>query len=898
MAIAFKSRSLTGGQNSSGQSNAAAQTVAAGDTLVAILHMDCRGSGTLVTGTVTDSQGNTWTRIGASESSVASHQQRTEVWIATNTSFSGSLSFTVALSGTAQAWTIQIQNYTGVVQKPTSVKFSTNYTGSSVSAAINQANVNTTDMIVAFYTSNNTIPGGGPSGFTFADATTSGLSEVAQAYKLESSVVTETGNFGNASYAAYGTLVLYSAAVIVPSNKFDGSALNTGNGSATSSISYDAAAGDIVVIGVGAHSHTNQCRVSTITDSAGLTWHRRRQSTTQTPYTSNSSDRITCEYWWAFAASRVVGGTITVTFDTTSNLDYSQAFWASFAGVGNTSKPWASAAAGFVQTFGNSGSTQLMTPSVTSSATGDMLIGFFASLTKTPGSVPAINGTPPMGAGVTSTGTAQGVGGTYNRAPSASTFQWNWNNAQNGYTSFGDALGITGGGAGDASDLTSGPTLDAAVSVAPGNTMPATFTYSANANRLIVLQITSEGDGGYIPVTAVSDGTLTFQRRSRKQVRSLAVGSGQAEYVTMEIWWAYTTVAVSSRTMTVTYDTSASSGHRNVLGTISTYDNIQNTSAPWDNNASAHNDFSYANASTKQASPSFNITTSQTNDLVLGWSYEGESSGSGILSTAGSGFTLNASGNVVRGSTPNRVWLNSERKAVTASGTQSVAFTDATGKLLWIVIGDALSGTMTGSNTDTSVTNITSTITTSLTKASQSLAGTEKMTGTIVSSFSRFSQSLSGVMGSVTGTATSNFGRFAQQASGYTNVFGDIVSTFGRFGQTVTAFEIISGSIDTALHGINEAGTGVMSGEEIFSGTITSSFSGISQALTGTETISGDITTRFGNVSGQMVGNAAQGLVIIQGPAVSNFGGFSQVLSGRSQLDTSSTFYSWYNTDG
>lgn len=494
---------------------------------------------------------------------------------------------------------------------------------------------------------------------------------------------------------------------------------NDGNGSATSTITYSASAGDIVVIGIGAHSHTNFCKVKSITDTGGLTWRRRRASKQLHTYTSNSSDRSNIELWWAYAASAQTSKSITITFNTTSNLDYSQAFWASFSGVGNTSKPWASAAAGFEQKFTNSGSTQMMTPSVTSSATGDMLVGFFASLTKSPGSVPTTGvGVTAIGAGVTSTGTAQGVGGAFNTAPGVSTYQWNWNNAQNGYASIGDALGITGGGAGDDSDLTPAPTIVASGSqlYAPGNTTPAVFSYNMNiaADALIVIEAVTESDGGYMPISSMSDGTLTYQRRSMTQLRALNVGSGQGEYLCFEVWWAHSPIAVTSgtRNLTVNHDTSASSGHRNLLFIGTQFQDTNDPLAPWD--ATAFGRFTYANASTKQTNPSVNYTTTSNNALVLGFAFEMESSGSGVLATAGSGYT--SINNLNRGLTPNRVWLNWERKAQAAAGASSVAFSDATGKLTWIVIADALSGQSTGSgaNVDSTATGTTLTVTDSL----------------------------------------------------------------------------------------------------------------------------------------------------------------------------------------
>lgn len=535
---------------------------------------------------------------------------------------------------------------------------------------------------------------------------------------------------------------------------------HSGNGSATSSVTYSAEAGDIVVIGIGALSHTNYCKVKSIVDSAGLTWRRRRQTKQTFAYTSNSSDRAVLEYWWANASSAVASGTITITFDTTSNLDYSQAFWTSYQGVGNTAKPWAAVGAGAQQLYSNAAVSQAMTPGVTSSTTGDELIGFFASLTKSPSSVPTvgINVTPmgPAGTatGVASTGTAQGVGGVMNKAPSVGSFAWNWNNNQFGYVSIGDALGVATGGAGDDSDLTAIPSVTSTDTLAPGNTIPSTGSYNALADELLIVEFATDATGGYMPATSISDGTLTYTRRGQTQLRALqSLGATQGEYTEVEVWWAHTKVAFTGRTLTINYDSSATSSHGNPIIYVHHIADVQDPAAPFDDNASAHGVHTYAHASVKETNPSASYTTSQLNDLILAWSFEYESSGSGAISTVGSGYTSITT--QTRGTTPSRTYFTAERKTQAVAGASTAARADATGKLHWILVSDAISGTMTGSASDTSAVSATAGGATITVTVSLSTVGGATVSGTATGSTITDTVSLSSV-GTATGGSLAN----------------------------------------------------------------------------------------------------------------------------------------------
>lgn len=327
---------------------------------------------------------------------------------------------------------------------------------------------------------------------------------------------------------------------------------NSGNGSATSTLTYSASAGDIVVLIVGAHSHTNFCKVNGVTDTGGLTWRRRRHERFLFPYTSNSSDRATLDVWWAFAASAQTSKAITVSFDTTSNLDFSQAFYGSFSGVGNTSKPWASDTCGFSQNYGNTSTAQFITTRVDSVVTGDKLIGAFASLTKSPQSVPTLNGTTAMGAGVASTGTAQGVGATSNNAPSGpSTFAWNYNNQQTGYVSIGDTLGISASPAG--SDLDTTLQILGTPTFASGSTgASSTLTFQNTAPCTAILTFSTYGVGSYVGISGVTDDAgHTWTRRSRKEFTTVHTDFSGLDHFTMETWWA-DIPAVHSSNVTIT----------------------------------------------------------------------------------------------------------------------------------------------------------------------------------------------------------------------------------------------------------------------------------------------------------------------------------------------------------
>src|SRR5258708_4113397 len=111
MAIAKSSAAGSGGTTTSGTVSPA--TVNAGDYMVLSLEMDCHTSGIIQTGTITDTNSNSWSLLASIQSTVVGHEQRFELWGAKNPS-AVTPTISVSISGAIVAWGASCCSFNGV----------------------------------------------------------------------------------------------------------------------------------------------------------------------------------------------------------------------------------------------------------------------------------------------------------------------------------------------------------------------------------------------------------------------------------------------------------------------------------------------------------------------------------------------------------------------------------------------------------------------------------------------------------------------------------------------------------------------------------------------------------------------------------------------------------------
>lgn len=253
---------------------------------------------------------------------------------------------------------------------------------------------------------------------------------------------------------------------------------------------------------------------------------------------------------------------------------------------------------------------------------------------------------------------------------------------------------------------------------------------------------------------------------------------------------------------------------------------------------------------------------------------------------------------------------SAEISKITSAGVVTAAF-GTTGANPQMIVLDpgagTISGTMTTNLTKVSqslagadITNI-GTITTRLTKASQSLVGKESNTGTITTRLTKASLSISATNTPLGGTITTRLTKVNQSGamtiSGGPN--GTISTALKGISQQAAAPLNLTGSIQTSLRGVSQHATDI----EVFTGTITTNlpahsiqitartfeqFIGhivtnlqpINMAAVAEEDIIGRVTTHLGSADGHMTASVVNAEVIILGPIVTNLRGFKTPILG------------------
>jgi hypothetical protein len=435
----------------------------------------------------------------------------------------------------------------------------------------------------------------------------------------------------------------------------------------------------------------------------------------------------------------------------------------------------------------------------------------------------------------------------------------------------------------------------------PSGSPTGTFTFTNSAPCVAIFTFDSVGVGGYCPITSVTDSAgNTWHRRSQTEYTSAYNGWFGVNTFVHEVWWANIT-AINSSAVTVTLNvantaTFLGTGYQvHMFGVTGS----PSPTAPWE--PSGYHAAEYGNNSGVATTPSAAWSAASANAMILSSLTEITTSSSSPSTIPPTGFTTISSD--VVGST-NKFETGVSYLNSTGTGTASYSGTCVS----WVVVNDALVGVGTGSSADvTPTTNVTGTITTSLTKAAISAAGwtTVKGTvatnltkasqlatgaevavdGTITTRLTKLSQSLSGQEKFVVNTMDTALSKLSQSAGGWTTIRGTITTSLSKVNMQATDVEVFTGTITTALpaHSVLlEART-----FEVFSGTITTNLSPfkMAQSLVAEEDFVGTIVTRLGGENGQGIGNVVQALEIIEGPITMQLQPFRPLILGA-QLGT------------
>lgn len=214
-------------------------------------------------------------------------------------------------------------------------------------------------------------------------------------------------------------------------------------------------------------------------------------------------------------------------------------------------------------------------------------------------------------------------------------------------------------------------------------------------------------------------------------------------------------------------------------------------------------------------------------------------------------------------------------------------------------------------------TDVRGAVVTNLTKASQALAGAEKLTATITTGLTKASQAIAAAVEITSGTIVTRLTKAAISATGRETITGAVTTALPKVQQLAQAPANISATIKTALRPTSQTVTGTeqfigsvvtaidLGGVHIFAqtyelfiGHIVTHLGQANMAATATEIFSGTAVTRLGASNGSVVANVIQALEIIEGPIVTTLPPFRPLVLGA-MLGTpgAAKWFSWRYTD-
>lgn len=602
---------------------------------------------------------------------------------------------------------------------------------------------------------------------------------------------------------------------------------------ATVTTSYVNSAACVMVMAVNTWGAGGYCPVTSITDSSGVVWKRRRQIQFTSPsYNISTIDHITQEIWWAnVTATHGSAVTVTVNLANTASFEGTSAQSVIFGVTGSLvpATPWdINGSASQSATYSNASTDTAPTVGYANSSSAAMVLSFLSEMTSA-----ALPGT--QGTGYTLIG--QNNIGASNRFSCAAEFKLasgagsgsaTWTSAGGrAWIALSDAL--TSDSSGTASSVGSagltihGLPVNAHDSTGTASSIAGTISTTEPCVILAVVNVYSFTPAAAIrTVTGISGGGLTWTKRS-----STAGQSGTSFSLNQEVWWANATGALTAQTITATL--SGASSHSIDLELIAV-SGSPTPATPWDTNASLPAKTSHMSglASMSQAG-----TTSSTLSLML--AFADYAWNNHTASTTPTGFIDIAAPVINTG-------LNCffEYQALAAPGSKTATWGNS--QEFFQLTVDALNGDAATATTGTIATNLTKpsqsaagaekftgTVVTHLTKPSQSLVAAETGVGTITTNLTKISQSLAGTE-KFTGTISTHLSKASFSATGFESLLGTITTNLQKASIAVNAAEQFPGTISTNLNGVTISGT---IASERFLGSIQSALSRINQAASG-----------------------------------------------------------------
>jgi hypothetical protein len=157
-----------------------------------------------------------------------------------------------------------------------------------------------------------------------------------------------------------------------------------GNAGATKTITYTYAANTLIVIVLNTYCISSGfATVTSVTDTNGLTWHRRRQTQYTSKYGISSVVNINQEIWWAYATAAQSGQTASLHVTGSANEGISPDITIfGVSGVTNTTAPWDTGT--FGQTIYSDASVlgpSTPSASYTTNQANSMVLGFLTEYT-------------------------------------------------------------------------------------------------------------------------------------------------------------------------------------------------------------------------------------------------------------------------------------------------------------------------------------------------------------------------------------------------------------------------------------------------------------------------------------------------------------------------------------
>jgi len=673
---------------------------------------------------------------------------------------------------------------------------------------------------------------------------------------------------------------------------------NQAAGSGTS-ITYTAASGSVVVLIVYLlDTNAGFNTVTGVTDTGGLTWHRRSAGRVAGAYANSSGVNMGCEVWWANATSAKTSKVITLTYSN-SGFSVQGPFTRLFTVTGSLtpSAPWDSNATAY-QFWSNKSTAQSISVPYTTVGTADLVMSSVVSTEL------AVQNIPNIGAGWT---VFTGQGGSNNTQGFTSEFQvqsgagavtppWT-NSSQNSFVSITDAF--TSGASGSSADTSNtgaqgvitttltkanlavtaqngvpyvhATAPDAFDSTGTATSIAATITTTVPTVVIAVINIDSLST--IRTVTGVSGGGLTWAKRGGT--------SGQNSPVTFslnsEVWWANATGALTAQTITASLSGAANNAVDMTLFAVA---GSGNPSSPWDTSGQVPNHVSKMSAtllSAMSGSASLNSTKSLSLAFsAVAWNNHPDS-------TTPTGYTDILAPHVGTTLQSYRAWQTNA-----TGGSKSAAF--GNNQEFFQFTFDALTG-------DTTAT--TGTISTTLTKAAISAAAKETFIGTVTTSRVKASQAAAGWT-TVSGTVATNLTKVSQAAVDVETFIGTISTALTKAALSLSGTTFLASTIATRLTKLSQS----LSAKETMTGTITTTLTKANLSLTGTAIAStGVITTHLTKASLSLaatekfiantvtttlrgVSEAGAGWTTVRGTMVTTLRGISQISSPDLEIFT------------